>query len=92
MQGSPKQLLAEHIEDYVLELTDPDTDEAVLKTPLRADIRKDSSGQIVRFYSNDMESLKIVADKIRSSQFYLRQSNLEDVFLKATGRMLNERQ
>ena len=55
-------------------------------------IRTDSSGQTVRFYSDEIDNLKTVADHISSGQYYLRQSTLEDVFLKATGRMLNEKQ
>lgn len=92
MQGSPKDLLAEHIENYVLELTDAAASKEILNLSLPTVIRVDSAGQTVRFYSNEIDSLKTVADKIQGSQFYLRQSTLEDVFLKATGRMLNERQ
>ena len=92
MQGSPKDLLAEHIENYVLELADAGASNEILKLSLPAIIRVDSAGQTVRFYSNEIDSLKTVADKIAGSQFYLRQSTLEDVFLKATGRTLNDRQ
>ncbi len=92
MQGTPKELLAEHIEDYVLELTDPGKIDEVVQSALLADVRVDESGQIVRFYADDIDSLKAVADAIQDSQYYLRQSNLEDVFLKATGRTLNDRQ
>jgi hypothetical protein len=33
-----------------------------------------------------------VVDKLSGNQYYIRQSTLEDVFLKATGRALNEKQ
>ena len=92
MQGSPKELLAEHIEDYVLELTDAAAIDKAAKAAMGADVRVDESGQIVRVYADDIDSLKSAADAIPNSQYYLRQSNLEDVFLKATGRMLNDRQ
>ena len=92
MQGAPKELLADHIEDYVLEMTDPAASDDISNLSLRSDIRADSSGQTVRLYSNEMDSLKTVADTVGGSSFYLRQSTLEDVFLKATGRMLNDRQ
>ena len=36
--------------------------------------------------------LKSVADKLSDHPYYLRQTTLEDVFLKATGRALNEKQ
>lgn len=92
MQGSPKELLKKHIENYVLELMDTTGAEEFMKRPLPVDIRTDSSGQTVRFYSNEIDSLKTVADNITTSQYNLRQSTLEDVFLKATGRMLNDKQ
>lgn len=92
MQGEPKALLAEHIEDYVLELTDPGQMDAAALSAVPAAVRVDESGQIVRFYANDIDSLKMVADTLQNTQIYLRQSNLEDVFLKATGRTLNDRQ
>ena len=90
LQGSPKQLLAEHIEQYVLELTENETDAETLQSQLPESVRIDPSGQTVRFYSNDIEALKSVADQLPAGQYYLRQSNLEDVFLRATGRTLNE--
>ncbi len=92
MQGVPKELLKEHIEGYVLELIDAEGSEEFLKQSLPSDIRADSAGQTVRFYCNEIDSLKTVADHLSTGQYYLRQSTLEDVFLKATGRMLNDRQ
>jgi lipooligosaccharide transport system ATP-binding protein len=92
LQGTPKQLLAEHIEHYVLELTENEADAETLQNRLPAHVRIDPSGQTVRFYSNDIEALKSVADQLPVGQYYLRQSNLEDVFLKTTGRTLNEKQ
>ena len=92
LQGSPKELLAEYIEQYVLELTDSETDPDTLRNRLPARVRIDASGQTIRFYSNDIEALKSVADQLPVGQYYLRQSNLEDVFLKTTGRTLNEKQ
>jgi lipooligosaccharide transport system ATP-binding protein len=92
LQGSPKELLAEHIEEYVLELTENETDIDTLQKQLPENVRIDPSGQTVRFYSNDIETLKSVTDHLPVGQYYLRQSNLEDVFLKTTGRTLNEKQ
>ncbi len=92
MQGAPKELLAAHIEDYVLELTDAERVDEAVQSALLSDVRVDDSGATVRLYANDIERLKRIADAAENAQFYLRQSNLEDVFLKATGRTLNERQ
>ena len=35
-------------------------------------------------------ALKELAAQLEGAHYYLRQTNLEDVFLKATGRVLNE--
>ena len=81
LQGAPKDLLAEHIEGYVLELTDPGEIDATNGAIGPAGhVRVDESGQMVRFYADDIDSLKMVADKLPNTQIYLRQSNLEDVF------------
>jgi hypothetical protein len=45
-----------------------------------------------RFFSDDVDQLKIVTERMDGDHYYLRQSNLEDVFLKATGRQLNAQQ
>lgn len=92
MQGTPKELMKNHIENYVLELVDAHALEEFRRDTLPSDIRADASGQTIRLYSDEIDSLKAVADTILTGQYYLRQSTLEDVFLKATGRMLNERQ
>lgn len=92
LQGSPKELLGAHIEGYVLELTDTDELNGMARQALPDGVRVDAAGQMVRVYADDIDSLKAVADSLSHSHYYLRQSNLEDVFLKATGRMLNDRQ
>lgn len=90
LEGEPKELLAKHIEQYVLELTESDTDSESLTPP--TDVRIDSSGPTIRFYSNDLDSLKVAADTLPIGHYYLRQSTLEDIFLKTTGRTLNDKQ
>jgi len=74
----------------VLELTDSDKDADTLRKQIPESVRIDPSGHTIRFYANDIELLKSVADTLPMGQYYLRQSNLEDVFLRATGRTLNE--
>ena len=92
MEGPPRTLLADHVEGYVLEVP------AGSQTADRSDqtipehIRVDLTGQTKRFYSNQIDDLKALADQLKSGQYFLRQTNLEDVFLKATGRTLNEKQ
>ena len=40
----------------------------------------------------DLEALNEAGSRLDGSEYLVRQSNLEDVFLKATGRGLNEQQ
>jgi lipooligosaccharide transport system ATP-binding protein len=94
MIGSPAELLEQNVEKFVLELTashslDAIAGESVLQSA-RVDRGPDSVG--MRIYSDDAERLKQLAAKLEGAHYYLRQTNLEDVFLKATGRALNERQ
>jgi hypothetical protein len=63
----------------------------------------DRSEETLRLYSDDAQHLKELAGQLsalgetspmggQGVHYYLRQANLEDVFLKATGRELNEKQ
>ncbi|MHC5088603.1 MAG: ABC transporter ATP-binding protein, partial [Planctomycetota bacterium] len=89
---TPKALLADHIEDFVLELTENETDPNQLRNHIPETVRIDPSGHGVRFYADDIDALKSVADTLPVGHCFLRQSNLEDVFLKTTGRTLNDKQ
>jgi lipooligosaccharide transport system ATP-binding protein len=91
-QGSPAQLLEQNIEKYVLELTSSHTFEAIGERDVLEKVRIDRSRETTRLYSDDAERLKGLAAQLEGAHYYLRQTNLEDVFLKATGRELNERQ
>lgn len=92
LEGSPKQLLDEHIETYVLELNESGMDTDSNYQSLPSHVRVDASGPTPRFYCQDIEPLKTLADQLPLGRYFLRQSNLEDVFLKTTGRTLNEKQ
>ena len=93
MEDRPVKLLAENIETYVLEV--PDVQGQGAFTPdgaLDPGVRLDRGQGMSRFYSDDIDLLRAVGAKLDGHAYYLRQANLEDVFLKATGRGLNERQ
>lgn len=92
LEDSPQKLLKDNIEAYVLEVPVTDGAPAVLQTQLPEGVRVDRAEGMVRFYADDVDDLKSVADQLSDGHYYLRQSTLEDVFLKATGRRLNEKQ
>jgi lipooligosaccharide transport system ATP-binding protein len=86
MEGTPAELLESNIEKFVLELAGSHT----INEMKDSSIRIDRSQESTRLYSNDADRLKDLAAQLEGAHYYLRQTNLEDVFLKATGRGLNE--
>lgn len=92
MQGSPHELLQQHVEKYVLELFNAESVDKLSGRDLSTRVRIDRSEEIARLYSDDVEHLKGLAGSLEGAHYYLRQANLEDVFLRATGRALNEKQ
>jgi lipooligosaccharide transport system ATP-binding protein len=86
IEGTPAELLESNIEKFVLELAGSHT----INEMKDSSIRIDRSQETTRLYSNDADRLKDLAAQLEGAHYYLRQTNLEDVFLKATGRGLNE--
>ncbi len=92
LRGNPKLLLGDHIEPYVLELTDVTLAPQALERLPAGTARVERSDESVRVYAADYALLKAVADELPPGDHHLRPSTLEDVFLKATGRRLDARQ
>jgi lipooligosaccharide transport system ATP-binding protein len=92
MEGAPRTLLAEHVEAYVLEMPAGNRTGVPADFSLPSGIRSDLSGQTARFYADQIDPLKALADRLEGMEYFLRQTNLEDVFLRATGRTLNDKQ
>ena len=47
---------------------------------------------MVRIFGKDQEILHNVSSRLNPGEYFLRQSNLEDLFLKITGSTLNAAQ
>lgn len=92
LEGEPKSLLNEHMESHVLELIN--TDRAPeLDSAIRGDgIRTEHSGERILYYGNELRTLENMSKRLGPGDYHLRQVNLEDLFLKTTGRLLNEQQ
>ncbi len=89
LEGIPQELLDKNIEKYALETQ---SKEAALLLAEKIDgdnIREDTTREPPVFYADQFDALKKLAEEFESGTFYLRQSNLEDLFLKITGRTLN---
>jgi len=92
MEGEPFGLVEANIEKYVLEIIDVDSGERVHQAALPDKVRVDLSDNAVRLYCDQAGPLRRLADCAGNGRYLLRQTNLEDVFLKSTGRGLNEAQ
>jgi lipooligosaccharide transport system ATP-binding protein len=92
MQGSPDELLTGKIEKFVLEIFDT-SQQAPNKDSFDAgQIRLEHTPGVLRYYSGNIDALKNLSTGLNSGNYLIRQTNLEDVFLSATGRGLNEKQ
>lgn len=92
VEGEPRKLVDESIEQYVLEIVRKETWQGLPVDALHPNIRRDESHEVVFLFANELTQLKEVADRLCPGDYHLRQANLEDVFLSATGRGLNDRQ
>ena len=90
MEGSPGNLIEKNIERFVMEMRDTagvDHRGAVVpEEPVRVDDATDS----LRIFSNDASALQRLAARLGGRQYHIRETNLEDLFLKATGSRLDE--
>jgi lipooligosaccharide transport system ATP-binding protein len=93
MEGKPAELLEQNIEEYVLEILDTELIKPECRDITQNNIRIEDAPGVMRYYSNDIDVLKDFADCcLESGNYLIRQTNLEDVFLHATGRQLDDRQ
>jgi lipooligosaccharide transport system ATP-binding protein len=88
-QGKPRDLIAEHAAESVIEIQGPDED---LKGYLRQEnVNHDDLGERVVIYTDSRGELeKEVRDRFCMESCLFRAGNLEDVFLRLTGRGLRE--
>jgi lipooligosaccharide transport system ATP-binding protein len=91
-EGSPRQLIAEHIEPQVVEVYD----EAGGDLPAFVDAarplaeRVETSGETAFFYCREPRPLLDRLADAHGLRYVHRASNLEDVFIKLTGRELRD--
>lgn len=87
LEGRPIELVKGHIESYVLEIIQR---EASATLDYHGSARREIVQDRVLFFSDSAAELEAITMGLNPGDFYLRQSNLEDVFLKTTGRSLHE--
>ena len=88
-QGTPRELIARHLESQVLEVHGPGVEAWMAEAKTRAS-RTELAGETAFCYADDVEPL-IASLRARPELVYLhRPANLEDLFLKLTGRDLRD--
>ncbi len=93
MEGRPHDLLEQNMEKYVLEVRDAESGPKVRAEKIPGGVRLDDTLEIARYYCDEVGVLKeLAASALKAGNYLIRQTNLEDVFLKATGRQLNDKQ
>jgi len=92
LTGSPRQLLSEHIEPYVLELRNKERREEIEAQMQEEEVRREEYAERILYYSLNAGLLNTLAGGLSPGEYYVRQADLEDLFLKTTGRDLNELQ
>jgi len=86
LHGRPSDLIKNNIETYVLEILYIGNG---LKN-LPDGIRTETTHNRQLLYADDFDRIKEISNRFKAGDFILRQSNLEDVFMKITGGKLNE--
>ena len=89
-EGSPSDLIAQHLEPDVVEVYGTDA-LALVNTDLKAlAVRVEVSGETVFFYTRDAQPLLHALRAYPHLRTLHRPANLEDLFLKLTGRQIRE--
>ncbi len=86
-EGTPIELIEKNIEKYVLEIIKNNSQYKDNNSP---DLRVETSHDRTLIYTDNLDKIKNISNDFNPGDFYLRQSNLEDVFLKTTGKIFNE--
>ena len=88
MEGRPTLLVKENIEPYVLEIFNQE--KPIDKGSIHDTVRVEGTESRYLLYSKNLDALKEIASRYDPGDVFIRQSNLEDLFLMTTGRELNE--
>jgi lipooligosaccharide transport system ATP-binding protein len=87
---SPEALVRERIEAHVLEVFGPGLSAWQHANPLRGQIRCEQIDETCFYYGADLSALVNTLDGWPGLRYVYRPANLEDVFLKMTGRELRD--
>jgi len=89
-EGRPRDLIAEHLEPDVVELYGDGALELAQSPLANFAARVEVSGETVFFYTQDARGLMAALGDRSGLRTFHRPANLEDLFLKLTGRQIRE--
>jgi lipooligosaccharide transport system ATP-binding protein len=89
-QGSPRELIERNIEPQVVEVFGEEVKEWAQQYAARFSVRFEVSGETVFCYVKDSQPLLAHLNNHAALRYLHRLANLEDVFLKLTGREMRE--
>jgi lipooligosaccharide transport system ATP-binding protein len=93
LEGKPRELLSANLERYVMEIYGVCRDSQNCRSIFEnRELRVEFHMDTLFVYSSSTEVLSNIGEKFNDSDYYIRHTNLEDLFLKVTGRSLNELQ
>jgi lipooligosaccharide transport system ATP-binding protein len=90
VQGSPLELVAKHIEPQVVEVYGDGAHDWAQTHGTRLSQRCEKTGETVFCYAHDVEPLMAALEREPKLRYLHRPANLEDVFLRLTGRDLRD--
>jgi len=89
-EGTPRELIARHVEPHVVEVHGDGLGEWSAAEGSRLAARLERSGETAFCYAADAAPLVASLDRAAGLRYLHRPANLEDVFLKLTGRELRD--
>jgi len=89
-EGAPRQLIAEHIESQVVEVYGDNAASWAKSAGLSTAERIEYSGETAFCYTNDAAPILAGLAGVDGVRYLHRPANLEDVFLKLTGREMRD--
>ncbi len=90
VQGTPQELIDAHVEPHVIEVVGNDVERWQAQFNKQDSTRFESLGESLFIYAQDEKPVIEDLCKFSHLDFIHRRANLEDVFLKMTGRDLRE--
>ncbi len=89
-EGAPRELIAAHVEAHVVEIDGEDSENWCDRLAERYCRRCEKIGETLFCYTNEAQALIAALEGMPHLRYLHRPANLEDVFLKLTGRDLRD--